>query len=262
VAAHLEPEILVVDEVLAVGDASFQKKCLGKMEDVADREGRTILFVSHQMPMVASLCNRCLLMHNGLLNSDGRPSSVILKYQDAAHCGSAAVDYTRATNRPGDELAQLLRAWVADQDGHPSAEVAIQNDFTIHMIYRLLCESPSEPYPNLHFYDSKGDCAFVTAAGVTPGRSIGPGCYHAICKVPGNLLNDGVYSVGLALTFGHNGIHVSFFDRSSLNFAVVDDMEEVPTRNSGYVGPMPGIVRPLLQWDVKADGIFSELFAP
>ncbi|MFM7515235.1 MAG: polysaccharide ABC transporter ATP-binding protein, partial [Cyanobium sp.] len=80
VAAHLEPEILVVDEVLAVGDASFQKKCLGKMEDVADREGRTVLFVSHQMAAISKLCERCLLLKTGLLTKSGKTREVINKY--------------------------------------------------------------------------------------------------------------------------------------------------------------------------------------
>jgi lipopolysaccharide transport system ATP-binding protein len=80
VAAHLEPEILVVDEVLAVGDASFQKKCLGKMEDVAEREGRTVLFVSHQMSAIQKLCNQCILVRSGNIQSVGEASKIIAEY--------------------------------------------------------------------------------------------------------------------------------------------------------------------------------------
>ena len=262
VAAHLEPEILIVDEVLAVGDANFQKKCLGKMEEVADREGRTVLFVSHQMPMVASLCNRCLLMRDGHMTDDGKPSSVILKYQDAGFGGAAAVDYTNSTKKPGDELARLLRAWVSDHQGKPNLEVAIQHPFEIHMVYEVLQPSAGEPYPNIHLYDSKGNCAFVTAAKVNPGTPIEPGIYHATCSIPGNFLNDGIFSAGIALTFGHNGIHVSFYDQNALNFAVVDSMNDVPTRESGYTGPIPGVFRPILDWQVQAENHAEQVFAP
>jgi|688.fasta_scaffold89492_3 lipopolysaccharide transport system ATP-binding protein len=263
VAAHLEPEILVVDEVLAVGDANFQKKCLGKMEEVADREGRTVLFVSHQMPMVASLCNRCLLMRDGRMTDDGMPSSVILKYQDAGFGGATSVDYTNSPKKPGDELARLLRAWVSDHQGQPNSEVAIQHPFKIHMVYEILRVSAGEPYPNIHLYDSKGNCAFVTAARVNRDTPIEPGIYHAICEMPGNLLNDGIFSAGLALTFSHNGItHVSFYNQNALNFAVVDSMINVPTREAGYTGPIPGVFRPILDWQVQAEHLAEQVWAP
>lgn len=262
VAAHLEPEILVVDEVLAVGDASFQKKCLGKMEDVADREGRTVLFVSHQMPMVASLCNRCLLMRDGRMTDDGRPSSVILRYQDAGSGGAAVVDYSNSQIKPGDEWAQLIRGWVADHLGQPNSEVAIQHPFRIHMVYEILRKSPGQPYPNIHLYDSKGNCAFVTAAKVNPGMPMEAGIYHAYCDIPANLLNDGVFSAGLALTYSHNGIHVSFYDQNSLNFAVLDSMDGVPSRESGYSGSIPGVFRPILFWHVQPENTDEHLLVP
>ena len=251
VAAHLEPEILVVDEVLAVGDASFQKKCLGKMEEVADQQGRTVLFVSHQMPMVASLCNRCLLLRDGQCVDDGKPANVILNYQNAGTGGAAFVEYNHKTRKPGDHLACLLKGWIQNSHGQPCADVPIEEPFSIHMEYEILREVPGEPYPNIHVYDSRGNCAFVAAASVDRHRSLQPGRYHAICEVPANLFNDGLFSVGLALTFSHSGIHVSFFDQNALNFAVVDSMEGVPTRESGYTGLIPGVFRPLLPWSVK-----------
>lgn len=253
VAAHLEPEILVVDEVLAVGDASFQKKCLGKMEEVADQQCRTVLFVSHQMPMVASLCNRCLLLRDSHLSDDGKPSSVILNYQNVGYGGAATVDYSKSTKAPGDEWARLLQAWVANSEDQPTSEIAIQQPFAIHMVYELLREAPGEPFPNVHIYDFRGNCAFVTAASTRRNQAIKPGRYHAICELPANLFNDGLFSAGLALTFVHSGIHVSFFDQNSLNFAIVDGMKGVPTRESGYTGPIPGVFRPILPWTVRAE---------
>ena len=259
VAAHLEPEILVVDEVLAVGDASFQKKCLGKMEEVADQHGRTVLFVSHQMPMVVSLCNRCLLFRDGHMSHDGKPSSVILNYQNAGYGGAATVDYSQSTKAPGDEWARLLKAWVANSEDQPTSEIAIQQPFAIHMVYELLREAPGEPFPNVHIYDSRGNCAFVTGATTSRNRIIKPGIYHAMCELPANLFNDGLFSASLALTFTHSGIHVSFFDQNSLNFAIVDGMKGVPTRESGYTGPIPGVFRPILPWTVRAEMAAADL---
>jgi lipopolysaccharide transport system ATP-binding protein len=253
VAAHLEPEILVVDEVLSVGDASFQKKCLGKMEDVADREGRTVLFVSHQMPMVASLCNRCVLFRDGELIDDGKPSSVILNYQNAGHGGAAFVDYTKGVRSPGNEMARLLQGWVENRDQHQTSEVAIQDPFSIHMIYEVLKQTPGEPYPNIHVFDSSGNCAFASAARVNPSQTINSGIYHAVCTIPANLFNDGLYSVGLALTFTHSGIQGCFDDQHALNFSVVDSMTNVPTRALGYSGPIPGVLRPALNWMITPE---------
>ena len=253
VAAHLEPEILVVDEVLAVGDANFQKKCLGKMEDVAEREGRTILFVSHHTPMVASLCNRCLLLRGGTLCDDGIPSSVILNYQNAGNGGAAFVDYSQTGKAPGDGMARLVKAWVQDCHGRPCSELQIQDGFSIQMIYEILVEVPGEPRPNFHFFDSRGNCAFVSGAQVDRTKAVKPGKYYATCEIPGNLFNDGVFSVGLALTFSHRDIHVSFYDQNSLSFALIDGMTNVPTRQPGYVGAMPGVFRPILNWTVRPD---------
>ena len=97
VAAHLEPEILIVDEVLAVGDAEFQKKCLGKMEDVAARQGRTVIFVSHQMAVIQNLCTRCLLLHKGDLLQEGKTADVVNVYLSMAK----AIDGGNAVQKKG-----------------------------------------------------------------------------------------------------------------------------------------------------------------
>jgi lipopolysaccharide transport system ATP-binding protein len=201
-------------------------------------------------------------MRDGRMTDDGRPSAVILKYQDAGFGGAAVVDYTNSPQKPGDDWARLLRGWVADHHGQPNSEVAIQHSFRIHMVYEILRRSPGEPYPNIHLYDSRGNCAFVTAAKVNSGTPMEAGIYHAICDIPANLLNDGIFSAGLALTFGHNGIHVSFYDQNALNFAVVDSMIDVPTREAGYTGPVPGVFRPILAWDVRAENTAEQVVAP
>ncbi len=110
VAAHLEPEILIVDEVLAVGDSQFQKKCIGKMEE-AGREGKTILFVSHNMLTVGAICNRGLVLRNGQVTFDGKAKAAIEHYLDVAQSGMS-LDLSSRTDRSGDGRFRFTKAWV------------------------------------------------------------------------------------------------------------------------------------------------------
>ena len=143
VAAHLEPEILVVDEVLAVGDGEFQKKCLGKMSDVASG-GRTVLFVSHNMAMISSLCEKAVHLENGTVRALGATSDVILNYTAAGENCAAAVNYKKNGRKIGDEHAQLLCAEIRDKCGALAREVEIDQPFSARVEYRILTESRSE----------------------------------------------------------------------------------------------------------------------
>jgi len=132
VAAHLEPEILLVDEVLAVGDAAFQKKCLGQMEDAA-RGGRTVLVVSHQLPVIRALCGRALLLDGGRIVDDGEPAEVIeayLRAGEAARSGGPRVDLS-GQPRPRSEQAAIREAWVENERGEPVTEVFMGRPFTL-----------------------------------------------------------------------------------------------------------------------------------
>lgn len=250
VAAHLEPEILLVDEVLAVGDAQFQKKCLGKMGQVA-KEGRTVLFVSHSMPMISSLCNRCILLNNGEIQIEGVTGEVIASYLISDTGTPAFVDYTMSPSPPGDNLATLLSAWIEDYSGKKVFEIEINKPFRICMHYRVLKDVPKIPYPNFHFYDTLGQCVFITSPIIDYNYSFNAGEYIAKCEVPSNFFNDGLFSVDLALTFSHSGIHVSFWEKHALSFNIIDPLDGIPTRATGYTGRIPGVVRPLLNWNME-----------
>ena len=132
VAAHLEPEILIVDEVLAVGDAEFQKKCLGKMEDVA-RGGRTVLFVSHYMAAVNRLCQRCILLDSGAIKADGDVHSVTGQYLVSDTGTMAARSWEH--DQPGDDVARLIAVRVL-QHGEVSETVDIRYPVSVEMTYR------------------------------------------------------------------------------------------------------------------------------
>ena len=129
VAAHLEPDIFIVDEVLAVGDAQFQKKCLGKMEEVASEKGRTVLFVSHQMGMITSLCQRALLLEGGQIVFDGSAAEAVAKYYTRDGGTPFEVDYAKRPKKIGDQFATLLSASIENTDGQSTGEIDIRSDF-------------------------------------------------------------------------------------------------------------------------------------
>jgi lipopolysaccharide transport system ATP-binding protein len=249
VAAHLEPEILVVDEVLAVGDATFQKKCLGKMEDVSTREGRTVLFVSHNMATISSLCQNTILLDAGRLAKMGQTSDVILEYYSQGTASSAAFDYVTSGKIIGDDFVRLLEGSVVGTDGGVCTEVDITQSTIITMKYRIVSTEDCKCTPSLHFYSSEGSYIFVSTPKNTVRHS--PGVYEAICHIPGNFLNEGTYFVGLGLTT-YPGTKIRFYDQQALSFHVRDPIENVPTRGGAdYAGPMPGIIRPLLEWEFR-----------
>jgi lipopolysaccharide transport system ATP-binding protein len=251
VAAHLEPDILIVDEVLAVGDAQFQKKCLGKMGEVASDKGRTVLFVSHQMGMITSLCPRAILLEGGRVVFDGNAAEGVAQYYTRDGGAPFAVDYTKLPKKIGDQLATLRQGWIEDMREKTTGEIDIRCGFKIKMQYALDRATPEHPVPNFHIYNSQGQCAFV--CGGRRSSDGGIGIYEATCFVPSNLLNNDIYFIDLALTFMHAGNHVSFHERGALSVVIVDPIEETlhSEARNGYSGVFPGVVRPQINCEVR-----------
>jgi lipopolysaccharide transport system ATP-binding protein len=249
VAAHLEAEILIVDEVLAVGDIQFQRKCIGRMGEIAG-SGRTVLFVSHNMATITSLCNRCVLLESGKLMADGDPSDVILKYYSGGSSSPAALDLSTSERKVGDSHVQLLSGTIEDLNGLVIHEPELGQSVVVAMRYRILDTSKVKSVPNFHFFRADGTCAFIAVA---PNVKIEePGDYVARCQIPPHFLNDGAYFVGLALTsFGESGHVVNFFEQSAMSFNVRDPMDADGNRY-GYGGPMPGAVRPVFDWTIES----------
>jgi lipopolysaccharide transport system ATP-binding protein len=247
VAAHLDPEILIIDEVLAVGDGEFQKKCLGKMSEVA-KGGRTILFVSHNLAMISSLCEKAIYLEGGVLRAFGPTGVVISNYSMAGEKSASAVNYRNHDRTIGDEYVQLLSADIRNEQGERTSEVEIDHSFSARMEYRILRESNRKFVPNVHFYRHDGRCAFVVNA--QDVRRLSSGDYFAECHVPANFLNDGFYSIDFALTSYESGVSIHFHEKSAVVFNVRDRLDGIVTR-SKYRGPMPGAVRPLLSWTLK-----------
>ena len=247
VAAHLEPEILIVDEVLAVGDASFQKKCLGKMQDVAG-EGRTVLFVSHNMPMITRLCGRCVLLDQGQVAMVGDATAVSREYLSDGK-NAACVREWPDHNLPGDEQVRLKRVRVLGPDGGPSEVMQIQNPVRIEITY--VNHSAPNPAAAFHLRNEDGLLLFASAdlrrdGDGRPDPPDATGERTVVCTIPGNFLAEGrFYVVTAVCSYNPNRVHA--YQADSASFQVVDQTEGDGVRGDVSV-EWPGLIRPALPW--------------
>jgi lipopolysaccharide transport system ATP-binding protein len=255
VAAHLEPEILIVDEVLAVGDAAFQKKCLGKMNEVSQKEGKTVLFVSHQMSMISSLCQKAILLEQGEITKLGLPSEVILSYYYSDNSSPAYINYSNARRRVGDEYAELLECYIKNKGGEIITEADFDDEIVIGMRYSVLLNRKFErvyPYPNCNIFSGDGTHIFYTTVPNSQLFCPSVGEYIAEFSIPSNFLNAGTYFVGLALSNCDHGIKVHFYEQNALCFQIKENIENTlyDDRN-GWSGVLPGVVHPKLSWKLQ-----------
>jgi len=249
VAAHLEPEVLLVDEVLAVGDASFQKKCLSKMEDVGGR-GRTIVFVSHNMPAITRLCERAVLLEEGRVISDGPAHQVVSTYLNAGGGTATLREWPDRTKAPGGSVARLRAVRIVKEGDLPANSVDIRRPLRIEMEYEVV-KSGYVLMPYVHFNNEEGVRAF-SAHDVDPdwqGRPRPTGRYVSVVWVPGNFLAEGMMFVGVGLRVISPNIR-EFHESDVVAFQVVDSPDGDSARGP-FVGTMLGVVRPLLRWTTE-----------
>jgi len=237
VAAHLEAEILLVDEVLAVGDAAFQKKCLGKIGDVAD-QGRTVLFTSHNLLAVDSLCTRAICMHQGRIVLEGSPSSVTSSYLKQWMPTASEVVFKDRESAPGNELIQLRRVSVRPRFGSASDIITVRTAFVVEFEYERYESRPSFEIA-AEVFDEYGIHVFSTARLKEPASSPGVKCSSFI--VPADLMNNGLYRVNLVVSLGS--------ERDEWKDLLVFDVQDTASdlRGSDF-DIWPGIIRPNLQW--------------
>ena len=210
VAAHLEPEILVVDEVLAVGDAAFQKKCLGKMEDVSKAGGRTILFVSHNMDAIARLCTKCFYLVKGELKTTGIPRDVIKAYSEHSKQISGQIDLTNMPRRfEGTGSARLLRLRSL-QNGNIAAwcyEYGAPLEFAIDFSVSTAIEEPEVGYSIFSLTGT--ELASATTCQERALNRLEPGNYSLRITVPDAPLNPGTYVLALGISnLGRSADHI------------------------------------------------------
>jgi lipopolysaccharide transport system ATP-binding protein len=243
VAAHLEPEILIVDEVLAVGDAQFQKKCLGKMEDVSKNASRTVLFVSHQMTAMQSLCNKGILLERGQVVYTGHITNTITNYLNQYIKSNRAVEYPESA-APGNYLAKFLKARVY----HPDADkdvFEIGDPVMLEFSFLNLKAGQTVLDITFHLIDEMGHLVFVgsTAYYYEEMRTFGKGVVHVTCKIPENILHEGSYNIHRLLLVQDRGI-VNFEMRDIIQFEVIAEQKE----QFGWAANKEGVVRPYLEW--------------
>ena len=245
VAAHLEPEILIVDEVLAVGDAGFQKKCLGKMSAVAG-EGRTVLFVSHDMTNVSVLCGSVLLLEGGRVKMRGAPAEVIPAYMSQGASGrpSASWPFEEA---PGDHVARLVAVAAGARGVDERDSFPLQGSILLTMEF-IVCSGGARLNPVFVVKNAFGTTVFSTANYEDPAwasRTNEPGRYRSSCVVPAHILNDGIYRVDALLVQDMRAVRACA--EAAITFKVYDD----GTTRGDYVGEWTGVVRPRCSWTTE-----------
>ena len=259
VAAHLDSEILVVDEVLAVGDASFQKKCLAKMEDVG-HNGRTVMFVSHNMMAVTRLCERTILLDDGQVVADGRSSDIVSNYLRSGVGSTAMREWMDVSSAPGNEIVRLRAVRVRTEEGAISEAIDIRMPVGVEMEFDVLMEGHSL-VPNFHFFNEEGICVFIAGDNDPEWqrRARARGRYTTTAWIPGNFLAEGTIVVSAAVST-MDPVTVHYFERDAVAFQVIDSLDGDSARGD-YAGPLPGVVRPLLRWSTTHEPLERERLA-
>jgi lipopolysaccharide transport system ATP-binding protein len=251
VAAHLEPEILLIDEVLAVGDDQFQKKCMQKMHDV-QQQGRTIIFVSHSMPAINRLCSRTILLNDGKIVVDGPTHEVVKSYLSQGEITQAEREWPVLSDAPGDDVVRLVAVRARTENGTISGSADIRKPIKLQMEYIVL--KPGFGFMiYFHVVDENGIEAFTTIENdpAWRGRQRPVGHYVSSAEIPGNFLSEGAYFVGAALRTWNPMVR-RFSSHDHIAFHVVDSLEGDSARVD-FTGNMSGVVRPMLKWDTLFD---------
>jgi lipopolysaccharide transport system ATP-binding protein len=255
VAAHLETEILLVDEVLAVGDVAFQNKCLGKIGEVA-KGGRTVLFVSHNMGMLTRLCSRALWLERGRVKLDGASHDVVGAYLSTG--GAQGATWTHSSARCCDPQIPLTSARVLSTDGRVADVIPFNQRFKLEVAYDVISPmSGTSIFGRL--IDAQGNVVWTSADTDTngwDGRPREPGRYLSACNIPGDLLRPGRYQLSVGSrtkTARHTNVrqleswHVESLHENVLAF----DISEV---GFGLDLDRTGVITPALHWEVKRIG--------
>jgi lipopolysaccharide transport system ATP-binding protein len=245
VAAHLETDILIVDEVLAVGDAGFQRRCLNKMEDVS-KGGRTVLFVSHNLNSITRLCPRSILIDAGTIVRDG-PSHEVVRTYLHSDLGTSAAREWPIERAPGNSITRLLAVRVRNEAGEIASIIDIRRPVAIEMEYEVLTGG-HRIVPNFHFFNQEGMVIFISQDHDPEwrGRRRDAGRYTSTAYIPGNFLAEGTVVVSAAVST-IDPVDVHFFERDAVAFEVVD-VSAGDSARGDFAGVWPGVVRPILDW--------------
>jgi lipopolysaccharide transport system ATP-binding protein len=249
VAAHLESEILIVDEVLAVGDAEFQKKCLGKMGEVSKGEGRTIIFVSHNMAAISNLCTKAILLKHGMVQDFDRTRLIIEKYINSGKENEAQVIGTDIVLKQQSSIIAFHALRLLSAGRGLTTIFAIDEQVFIEIEYDVLIDN-SIITPSIHLIDSMGSCIFATFNGASANTKVDTyygtpllrGRYKSTCIIPANFLNDKNYSINAFL------VPANYADAAVAEEVLAFTVEETGEMRREYTGEWIGVIRPKLAW--------------
>lgn len=247
VAAFLEPEILIVDEVLAVGDVEFQKRAIGKMQEVSNSEGRTVLFVSHNMAAVSDLCHRAVLLQEGTIKTTGLVKDVISAYVSDSEDINTRNEWSYE-DAPGDENIKLKKMELINRKKQSIPFSYITEDVGVLLEYDLVKDVSSFAL-NLNLYNSTGTQIFSShqTNRTAPIGKMKAGCYKSIVWIPGNLLQSGDYLVGIA-ALRYNPLNILFNEKNLIRIQLIDTRHD-SSRPGDCNQIIPGIIRPRLEWE-------------
>ncbi len=235
VAAHLEPEILIVDEVLAVGDAEFQKKCMGKMKDVGG-EGRTVIFVSHNMAAVKTLCNNSILMNHGTISMIDQTDKVIARYL-TGDSGNKHSKIFKVKN----EIFDLTEINIYNQDKTDSNELEEKSPIVLNTKLFFHSELGHKYHLTYHLNNELGEelFSFGTDTNETPLQL---GLNSLNCYFPADFFQSGQYFLSLFIVKDRR--EAIYFEKDIMSFTVVDSTRQLGT----YMGREPGYIKPKFSW--------------
>ncbi len=249
VAAHLEPEILMIDEVLAVGDVAFQKKCLGKMGEVSSQDGRTVFFVSHNMGAIRSLCESAVLIDGGRLVKHGKPTDIISYYLSSAASKDNDLEgqifWNGNTEKPpGTDEVCLRGIRLVGANGISQATFEADRSINVEIFYQVHKRLRGARF-NLSVLTQDGEIAFVATDHLFQNETQLPGSYKTACRIPGGLLNRRSYILGVTCDIPGERTLIPPAEYLTFNISGVGNQA------SHYPETWPGVVCPQVEWKVE-----------
>ena len=248
VAAHVEPEVLLIDEVLAVGDADFEKKCLQRIEQVG-RRGQTVLLVSHNIQTVLRLCGRALLLDEGRAVATGPAAEVAARYLEIGGGDQGVKRYADGPYAPGDAVVRLRGVRIRSRSGETLRSVDIGGEVGIETEFEVI-QPGTVLFPSLIVHNEWWPAIWCTDAGSEwHGRARPVGRYREIAWIPPHLLSAGSMRVTAGM-YSFRPYTVHFVEPDAVTFQAVETEGGARGQFTGYV---EGAVRPLLEWSVEHD---------
>lgn len=239
VIAHLEPDILIVDEVLAVGDADFQKRCFAKMKEVSQKEGRTVLLVSHYTQAVLNLCNKALWLNKGVLKDIGECAGVVNKYLASNQRFNLKQSWN-AESAPGNDLIRFKEVALEPHFVNGDQSLDVRTPLTVKFKFWNLTDDIFISL-GLLLFSYTGECIFDNQS---DAKHFHKGLIEGECVIPGNFLNDGSYYISLQVT-GDNSIPLFYFEEC-MSF----DLDDYRSEHT-WSGKWTGVVRPHFPFQIE-----------